>query len=74
MRKIKNTVAIITGMAGFFIAPSDSLLQAAVGVSLLAFGVWLGSLDSDGVYREAKRISDWIDRNIFRYNSKHPEP
>jgi hypothetical protein len=62
MKRIKAYLIITLGITGFCIAPSDSLLQAVIGVSMLWVSVWLTRRNWRAVYREIVRIGRFEEK------------
>jgi hypothetical protein len=61
MKRLKAISIIATGVIGFIIMPSDSLLQAATGVAMLAASVWMGNRNWRAIYRELILMNRWIE-------------
>jgi hypothetical protein len=60
MKRIKAILIIATGVIGFIIMPTDNLLQAVIGLSMVIFSVRLSRRNWRAIYRELLTLDSKI--------------
>jgi hypothetical protein len=60
MKRVKAWVIIILGTVGFVIMPSDSVLQAAIGLGMIMLSIALGNRNWRAITRELIKFNHLI--------------
>jgi hypothetical protein len=69
MKRLKSAGIILLGTVGFVIMPSDSVMQAAIGLAMLSVAVWWGSRGNN--WRQIYRMLILINKKLgFETNNK----
>jgi hypothetical protein len=67
MKRVKAYLILITGVLGVIIMPTDSLLQAVIGLAMFGASVWAGTHNWRAVYRELSKVDLWMKKNLLWY-------